>query len=44
MKTKTLGQELIEAVKQTLKSKGKGRIVRPVTIALVRKQLGMTQK
>ena len=45
MPKKTLGQELIEAVKKALQSKTRGRIVRPkVNVAAVRKQLGMTQK
>ena len=45
MKTKTLGHELIAAVKDAIRKKGKGKIVRPkINIAAVRKQLGMTQK
>ncbi|OGO93543.1 MAG: hypothetical protein A3F10_05830 [Coxiella sp. RIFCSPHIGHO2_12_FULL_42_15] len=42
---KTLGQTLIEAVKEAIEHKGKGNIIRPkVDIAEVRKKLGMTQK
>ncbi len=45
MNTKTLGQELIQAVKEALHDKGQGKIVRPkINVATVRKQLGMTQK
>lgn len=45
MKTKTLGHELIAAVKEAIHRKGKGTIVRPkIKIAAVRKKLGMTQK
>ncbi len=45
MKTKSLGQELVQAVKEALHSKKGGSVVRPqVRIALIRKQLGMTQK
>jgi len=42
---KTLGQQLIIAVKEALHAKGHGKIVRhKVDIAAVRKKLGMTQK
>jgi putative transcriptional regulator len=45
MTTKTLGQELIAAVKAAIRTKGKGTIVRPkINIVAVRKKLGMTQK
>ena len=45
MSNKTLGQELLSAVKNALKSKGKGHLVRPkIDVAAVRKELGMTQK
>jgi putative transcriptional regulator len=45
MKPKTLGRELISAVEDAIRKKGKGKTVRPkVNIAAVRKQLGMTQK
>jgi len=45
MSAKTLGQELIEAVQDAIKKKGKGNVVRPkINIANVRKKLGMTQK
>lgn len=45
MKKTTLGQELIAAVKDAIRKKIKGKIVRPrISIAAVRKQLGMTQK
>jgi putative transcriptional regulator len=45
MTTKSLGQELIEAVREAIHKKGKGRLVRPkINIVAVRKKLGMTQK
>ena len=45
MTTKTLGQELIEAVREAIQQKRKGRVVRPrINIVAVRKKLGMTQK
>jgi putative transcriptional regulator len=45
MSEKTLGQELIKAVKGALRSKGRGSIVRPrVNVSSIRKQLHMTQK
>lgn len=45
MKNKTMGQELVEAVKEALNSKESGKIVRPkLRITEVRKNLGMTQK
>lgn len=45
MTTKSLGQELIEAVQEAIHKKGKGRLVRPkINIVAVRKKLGMTQK
>jgi len=40
----TLGKELISAVIDALKSKERGRLVRPVDVAKIRKNLGMTQK
>jgi putative transcriptional regulator len=44
-KTKTLGQELIDAIKEALASKEAGRIVRlKFDIASLREGLGMTQK
>ena len=45
MTKKTLGQELIAAVQDAIKKKGKGRIVRSkINVTEVRKKLGMTQK
>ncbi|MBS0359370.1 MAG: helix-turn-helix domain-containing protein [Proteobacteria bacterium] len=45
MSTKTLGQELVMAVREALASKERGKIVRPkVNIILLRKQLNMSQK
>lgn len=45
MKAKTLGQELLSAVKEALNSKERGKLVRPkVDVASVRKELDMTQK
>lgn len=45
MRKKTLGQELIGAVKEALHTKGRGKTVRTgINIASVRKKLGMTQK
>ena len=45
MFSKSLGQELLGAVKKAIATKGRGKIVRPaIDIALVRKNLGMTQK
>lgn len=45
MTAKSLGQELIAAVKEAIHKKGKGKVVRPkVNVAAVRKKLGMTQK
>lgn len=45
MPTKSLGQELIEAVQEAIQKKGKGKVVRhKINIAAVRKKLGMTQK
>lgn len=45
MATKSLAQELICAVKESLRSKSRGEIVRPaVNISSVRKKLKMTQK
>jgi putative transcriptional regulator len=45
MGKKTLGQELMAAVNEAIKSKSKGRIIRPkVDIAAIRKEIGMTQK
>jgi putative transcriptional regulator len=44
MKEKTLGRELVEAVREALASKEKGKTVRPkIDIAAIRKKLGMTQ-
>ena len=40
----TLGKELVSAVTDALKSKEKGRLVRPVDVAKIRENLGMTQK
>lgn len=45
MKTKSLGQELIAAVKEALDKKRKGKVVGPrINVAAVREKLGMTQK
>jgi putative transcriptional regulator len=45
MTKKTLGQELIEAVQDALRSKKSGKIVRPhVNVVAIRKKLDMTQK
>jgi len=45
MKGKTLGQHLVKVVKKALKSKTRGKLVRPkIDVAAVRKELGMTQK
>ncbi len=45
MKEKTLGKELIAAVKEALASKEHGKIVRPkINIRDIRKKLGMTQQ
>jgi putative transcriptional regulator len=45
MLKKTLGQELIEAVKEALDSKKPSKMVRPrINLAALRKQLNMTQK
>lgn len=45
MSTKTLGQELVNAVREALASKEEGKVVRPkIDIAILRKGLGMTQK
>lgn len=45
MATKTLGQELIEAVEEALACKEQGNIVRPkLDVAAIRKKLHMTQK
>ncbi len=42
---KTLGQELVEAVRDALASKEQGKVVRPkLDITNLRKKLGMTQK
>lgn len=42
---KTLGQELIAAVKDALHRKSRGRTIHPkINISAVRKSLGMTQK
>jgi putative transcriptional regulator len=44
MKEKTLGYELVEAVKDALSSKESGKVVRPkINVAAIRKKLGMTQ-
>jgi len=40
----TLGKKLTSAVTEALKSKGRGRLVRPVDVAKMRKRLNMTQK
>ena len=45
MKEKTLGNELISAVREALASKENGKIVRPkINIVAMRKKLGMTQR
>lgn len=45
MKTKSLGQELLAAVRDALRKPGNGRILRPkVNVSAIRKKLGMTQK
>lgn len=45
MTKKTLGQELLDAVQDTINKKSKGRIVRStINVAEVRKKIGMTQK
>ena len=45
MTTKTLGQDLLSAVKASLRSKGRGEIVRPsINVSSIRKKLNMTQK
>ena len=42
---KTLGQELLGAIKEAIAHKNNGKLVRSkIDIASVRKQLGMTQK
>ncbi len=42
---KTIGQELISAVKGALKSKSRGKTLRPkINITAIREQLQMTQK
>ena len=44
MKEKTLGRELVEAVREALSSKESGKVVRPkINITAMRKKLGMTQ-
>jgi putative transcriptional regulator len=44
MKEKSLGLELVEAVRQALASKESGKVVRPkINIVNMRKKLGMTQ-
>ncbi len=44
MKEKSLGRELVDAVREALASKENGKIVRPkVNIAAMRRKLGMTQ-
>ncbi len=44
MKEKTLGRELVEAVRKALSSKESGKVVRPkINIIAMRKKLGMTQ-
>lgn len=44
-KVKTLGQELVEAVREALTCKETGKIVRPkIDITAIRKNLNMTQK
>jgi len=43
-KEKTLGHELVEAVKEALASKEQGKMVRPkVNVVMIRRKLGMTQ-
>ncbi len=45
MAKKSLGRELIDAVREAIQKKGKGRVVRSkVNVAEVRKKLGMTQQ
>jgi putative transcriptional regulator len=45
MKTESLGQELLKAVKEAIRKPGKGRIVRQkIDVSAIRKKLGMTQK
>ncbi len=44
MKEKTLGRELVEAIRDALSRKESGKVVRPkINIAAMRKKLGMTQ-
>jgi putative transcriptional regulator len=44
MKDKSLGLELVEAVRHALASKESGKVVRPkINVAKMRKKLGMTQ-
>lgn len=41
----TLGQELLQAVKEALNPKESGKLVRPkIKVAAIRKHLGLTQK
>lgn len=45
MKEKTLGNELVSAVREALASKESGKIIRPkINIVAMRKKLGMTQR
>ena len=45
MKKKSLGQELLEAVKEAIRKPGKGKQVRSkIDVSAIRKKLGMTQK
>jgi putative transcriptional regulator len=45
MKEKTLGQELVSAVREALASKESGKVVRPkIDVAAIRKKLKLTQQ
>jgi putative transcriptional regulator len=45
MKEKTLGQELVSAVREALASKESGKVVRPkINVAAIRKKLKLTQQ